>query len=98
MTKSVLIKPLFTEKYTNLSATQNKFSFVVSYTASKIQIAQEINKKFNVTVTGVNTIRYPGKIKTQFRKSGRFYGKTPRYKKAIVTLKDGDKIELFEQI
>ena len=55
--------------------------------ANKIEIAKAVEKKFNVHVVEVKTINHPGKIKTQFRKSGRFEGRTARYKKAIITLK-----------
>ena len=68
------------------------------FNANKIEIAKAIEKKFNVHVTSVRTINHPGKIKTQFRKSGRFTGKTPSFKKAIVTLKEGETIELFEEV
>ena len=94
----VLISPLITEKMTNLSADHGKYGFLVNPKANKIEIARAIEKKFNVHVTGVRTINHSGKTKTQFRKSGRFTGKTPKFKKAIVTLKEGETIELFEQV
>lgn len=94
----ILIKPLITEKMTNLSADTGKYGFVVSLKSNKIEIAKAVEKKFNVHVVSVRTINHPGKTKTQFRKSGRFTGKTPRFKKAIITLKEGEKIELFEQV
>lgn len=95
--KSVIVKPLFTEKTNNILSLQNKYAFVVTKAANKIQISQEITKKFNVTVTNVHTVSVHGKTKTMFRKSGRFTGKTAAFKKAIITLKQGDKIDLFEQ-
>jgi large subunit ribosomal protein L23 len=94
----ILISPLITEKMTNISADQGKYGFIVNPNANKIQIAKAIEQKFNVHVTDVKTIKYNGKIKTQFRKSGRFTGKTSGYKKAIVTLKEGESIELFEEV
>lgn len=96
--KEILIKPLITEKITNISAAQGKYGFLVSISSNKIEIAKAIEKKFNVHVTKVRTIKHLGKTKTQFRRSGRFTGKTPSYKKAIVTLKKGETIELFEQV
>lgn len=96
--KEILIKPLITEKMTNLSADQGKYGFLVNPKSNKIEIANAIEKKFNVHVVKVRTINHPGKTKTQFRRSGRFTGKTARYKKAIVTLKKGETIELFEQV
>lgn len=97
MVKEILIKPLITEKMTNISAEQGKYGFIVNTSSNKIEIAKAIEKKFNVHVVKVRTINHAGKVKTQFRKSGRFSGKTPSVKKAIVTLKKGESIELFEQ-
>lgn len=94
----ILISPLITEKMTNLSADQGKYGFLVNPKANKIEIAKAIEKKFDVHVVDVNTINHPGKTKTQFRKSGRFVGKTPKFKKAIITLKEGETIEIFEQV
>lgn len=95
----VLIRPLITEKMTNLTADQsNKYGFIVNTKANKIEIKKAIEEKFNVNVVNVRTINYDGKTKTQFRKSGRFVGKTAKYKKAVVTLKKGETIELFEQV
>jgi len=95
----VLIRPLITEKMTNLTADQsNKYGFIVNTKANKIEIKKAIEGKFNVNVVNVRTINYDGKTKTQFRKSGRFVGKTAKYKKAVVTLKKGETIELFEQV
>lgn len=96
--RQILIRPLITEKMNALNEAQNKYGFVVDYNANKIDIARSVKEKFNVDVETVNTIKYDGKTKTQFRKSGRFTGKTARFKKAIVTLKEGQKIDLFEQV
>jgi large subunit ribosomal protein L23 len=96
--RSVLIKPLYTEKMTSMGEDSRKYGFIVDLNANKIQIATAIEKKFNVKVDSVRTVNYKGKTKTQFTKSGRFTGKTARFKKAFVTLKEGNKIEIFEQI
>jgi large subunit ribosomal protein L23 len=95
---SVLISPLITEKMTNLTADKGKYGFLVNPKANKIEIAKAIEKKFDVHVVSVRTINHPGKIKTQFRKSGRFSGKTPKFKKAIITLQKDETIEIFEQV
>jgi large subunit ribosomal protein L23 len=95
---SVLISPLITEKMTNLTADKGKYGFLVNPDANKIEIAKAIEKKFDVHVVSVRTINHPGKIKTQFRKSGRFSGKTPKFKKAIITLQKDETIEIFEQV
>jgi large subunit ribosomal protein L23 len=94
----ILISPLITEKMTNISTDSGKYGFLVNPKANKIQIAKAIEQKFNVHVVDVKTINHPGKMKTQFRKSGRFTGKTAKFKKAIITLKEGEKIELFEEV
>lgn len=94
----VLVSPLITEKMTNLTADTGKYGFLVNTKANKIEIAKAIEKKYQVSVVSVRTINHIGKTKTQFRKSGRFEGKTPKFKKAIVTLKKGETIETFEQV
>jgi large subunit ribosomal protein L23 len=94
---NILIKPLVTEKMTNLTADKGQYGFIVSTDANKIEIKKAIEKKFNVHVVNVRTMNYSGKTKAQFRKSGRFIGKTSKFKKAIITLKKGEKIELFEE-
>ena len=94
----ILIRPLITEKMSNLTADQNKYGFLVIPSANKIEIAKAIQDKFDVHVVDIRTVNHPGKTKTQFRKGGRFTGKTARYKKAIVTLREGETIDLFEKV
>ncbi len=93
--RSILIRPLVTEKMTDITAEENKYGFVVDINANKIQIAKAVQEKFQVDVVAVNTTRHKGKTRTQFTKRGRFTGKTPRVKKAIVTLKEGQTIDLL---
>ncbi|HEX2983078.1 MAG TPA: 50S ribosomal protein L23 [Ignavibacteriales bacterium] len=95
--KSIIKEPLITEKMTNITEEQNKYGFIVDINANKIEIAKEIEKRFNVKVTDVNTIKYKGKRKVQFRKSGRFEGNTGKFKKAVITLAKDQKIEILEQ-
>ena len=94
----IIIKPLITEKMTNLSADHGQYGFLVNPKSNKIEIAKAIEKRFSVHVVSVRTIKHSGKMKSQFRKSGKFQGRTPAYKKAIITLKEGETIELFEQV
>lgn len=94
--KSIIVRPLITEKMNNLSESMNKYGFIVNYNANRIEIAKEIEKRFNVKVIKVNTIKNKGKSKIQLTKRGRFIGRTPRYKKAIITIAKDQKIELFE--
>ena len=87
----VLRRPLITEKNTILQ-TQGKYAFEVDAEANKQQVKQAVEKAFKVKVTAVNVMTVPGKTK----RVGRRMVLTPSHKKAIVTLKAGDKIELFE--
>jgi len=94
----ILIRPLITEKMSDLTADLRKYGFLVNPNANKIEIKRAVEEKFNVHVLDVRTINHPGKTKTQFRKSGRFTGKTAKFKKAIITLREGDTIDLFEEV
>ena len=88
----IIIKPLVTEKMTGISEKSNRFGFVVRPNANKLEIKSEIEALYNVTVLEVNTMRYAGKNKSRYTKSGLINGRTNAYKKAIVTLKEGDEI------
>lgn len=95
----ILIRPLLTEKITALQDQGvNVYGFVVSKNANKIDIANAVEKKFNVKVNNVRTVIRKGKTKTQFTRSGRFTGRTATLKKAYVTLEKGQKIDFFENI
>jgi len=95
----VLIKPLLTEKVTQMTEKDGqRYGFIVNINSNKIQIAKAVQDKFNVKVISVNTIKYKGKSKTQFTKKGRFSGKSSQFKKAFVKLEKGQTIELFEQV
>lgn len=87
----VLKKPVITEKSWDL-VTENKYSFWVNPDANKIEIKNAVESAFKVTVLDVRTMNVKGKEK----RMGRFVGRTKDRKKAIVTLKEGDKIEVFE--
>lgn len=90
----VLRRPLVTEKTTML-ASHNKYAFAVALAANKLQIREAVEKAFNVHVEAVNTMRVRGKIKRMGRRRG---GQQPDWKKAVVTLRAGDQIQLFEGI
>jgi large subunit ribosomal protein L23 len=87
----IIIRPLVTEKNTNLMEL-NKYSFEVDRNANKPQIKQAIETIFSVSVTNVHTMNVRGKL----RRRGREFGYTRDWKKAIVTLAEGDRIEIFE--
>jgi len=94
----ILIRPLITEKMSDLTADQSNYGFLVNPKANKIEIKRAVEEKFNVHVLDVRTINHPGKTKTQFRKGGRFTGKTAKFKKAIIKLREGETIDLFEEV
>ena len=96
--RNVLVRPLITEKMNDLTEGQAKYGFVVDVNANKIEIAKALKVKFDVDVVAVNTIKMKGKAKSQFTRKGRFEGKTPTFKKAIVTLKEGQTIDLFGEV
>ena len=95
MAKTILIKPLITEKAEMLSEKGNKYSFVVSKDANKIEIAKAVEKKFNVRVEDVKTMVMKGKKKSQFTRAGRFEGFRADRKKAVVKLHEDDSIDFF---
>ena len=90
-----IIKPLVTEKMTGITEKQNKYGFVVRPEANKIELKKEIESRYNVTVTDVNTCVYAGKNKTRYTKAGLLKGRTNAFKKAIVTLKPASKTIAF---
>ena len=92
----VLIRPLYTEKIARLQESENKYAFEVAKNANKIEIRREIEKKFDVKITSIQTMIMQGKMKQQLTRGGRFSGRRPDWKKAIVTLAEGDKLDLFE--
>lgn len=93
----ILKRPIVTEKMTALQE-KGQYAFEVEGNANKIEIKKAVEKKFNVTVVDVRTAVHKGKMKSQLRRRGRFEGRTPAWKKAIVRLKEGDKIQFFENV
>jgi large subunit ribosomal protein L23 len=94
----ILVKPLVTEKMTDQSERFNRYGFVVDRKASKPQIKKAVESLYNVTVESVNTMVYGGKVKSRFTKGGVITGKTSAYKKAVVTLVEGDSIDFYSNI
>ncbi|RIJ46188.1 50S ribosomal protein L23 [Maribellus luteus] len=94
----ILVKPLVTEKMTDQSERFNRYGFVVDRRASKPQIKKAVESLYNVTVENVNTMVYGGKVKSRYTKGGIITGKTSAYKKAIVTLVEGDSIDFYSNI
>ena len=94
----ILIKPIVTEKMTEQAESLNRYGFVVKRDANKLQIKKAIEGLYNVTVQSVNTMVYAGKSKSRFTKAGVITGKTAAYKKAVVTLAEGDTIDFYSNI
>lgn len=95
MKPKILIRPLYTEKMAALQDSMNKYAFQVSKDSNKIEIKNEIEKRFDVKVKSVHTMNFSGKVRQQLTRAGRFYGRRPEWKKAVITLEEGHKLELF---
>ena len=93
-----IIKPLVTEKMTGIAEKLNQYGFVVRPEANKLQIKAEIEATYNVNVVSVNTMKYAGKTKARYTKAGLVRGRSNAYKKAIVTLKEGEQIDFYSNI
>ncbi len=94
----IIIKPIVTEKMTAISEKMARYGFRVQPDANKVQIAEAVEKLYNVTVTSVNTANCRGNNKRRYTRGGVISGKTASYKKAIVTLKAGDVIDFYSNI
>jgi len=94
---SVLIKPVVTEKVSALNE-QGKYGFIVNRKANKVEIKKAVEKMYGVTVESVNTQNYLGKSKTRYTKSRVISGRSSSYKKAIVTVKEGEVIDFYSEI
>ncbi len=88
----ILVKPLLTEKITGLQERANRVAFVVKSDVNRIEVRRAVEMALKVKVKSVHIMTVRGKRKRQ----GRFLGKRPDWKKAIVTLHEGEKLELYE--
>jgi len=95
---STIIKPIITEKITKDGELFNRFGFVVNKRANKIEIKKAVEAAYGVSVVDVNTMIYRADRTTKYTKSGMVSGKTAGYKKAVVTLKEGDTIDFYTNI
>jgi len=94
---SVLIKPLITEKASALNE-KGKYGFIVEKAANKVEIKKEVEKMYGVTVESVNTMIYQGRSKSRYTKSRIISGRTASFKKAVITVADGDVIDFYSGI
>ena len=94
----IIVKPVITEKMSDKGEKLNQFGFIVDRRANKLQIKGEVETLYGVEVLSVNTMNYSGKMKSRNTKSGIITGKTKAFKKAIVTLAEGETIDFFSNI
>ncbi|MBN8878224.1 MAG: 50S ribosomal protein L23 [Chitinophagaceae bacterium] len=94
----VLIKPILTEKANSQQEKLHRYAFKVAKKANKLEIKKAIESFYGVTVVGVNTSVVPGKNKSRFTKAGVISGRKPAYKKAYVTVAEGENIDLYSNI
>ena len=93
-TQDILVRPFLTEKMTAMRESANKVGFIVRADANRIEIKRAVETVLKVKVEKVNVLNVMGKIK----RLGRFAGKRPDWKKAIVTLKEGEKLDMYESV
>ena len=91
----VLVRPVTTEKVNLQMERSGRYTFVVGHSANKLEIKKAVETFYGVRVANVNTIVVPAKNKSRFTKAGLLTGRKPSYKKAVVTLAEGDTIDLF---
>lgn len=94
----IILKPIVTEKMTKLGDKLNRYGFKVLKDANKIQIKKAVEEMYNVTVTDVNTMIVAPKSKSRYTKGGMIKGSTSAYKKAVVTVKEGEQIDFYSNI
>jgi large subunit ribosomal protein L23 len=94
----VLIRPVLTEKATALSEKKGRYTFAVARKANKLEIKKAVEEFYGVSVAEVNTVIVPAKKKSRFTKAGVLSGRKPSYKKAIVTVTEGETIDIFENV
>jgi len=96
MVGDIILKPVLSEKADKLSSKSSKYTFVVARRANKLEIKKAFGAMFpEVTVVGVNTSVIPGKVKARNTRAGMVKGGTSSYKKAVVTLAEGDELDIY---
>jgi large subunit ribosomal protein L23 len=95
---AVLVKPILTEKANSQQDKLRRYAFRVDRKANKLEIKKAVEDFYGVTVVDVNTSVVPGKNKTRFTKAGYVQGRKPAYKKAMITVAEGETIDLYAAI
>ena len=94
----IILKPVITEKMSDISEKLNRYGFIVHKKANKLQIKKAVEEIYGVDVVAVNTMNFTGKTKSRYTKTGIITGKTKSYKKAIVTVAEGETIDFYSNI
>lgn len=92
----VLVRPVLTEKVNGQIEKTGRYTFVVAKAANKLEVKKAVEEFYGVKVSEVNTLVVPAKNKSRFTKAGILKGRKSGYKKAIITLAEGDSIDLFQ--
>lgn len=95
-TADVLVRPVLTEKVNGQMEKSGRYTFVVAKAANKLEVKKAIEEFYGVKVSEVNTLVVPAKNKSRFTKAGVLKGRKSGYKKAVITLAEGDSIDLFQ--
>ena len=95
---ALIIRPIVTEKMNAAGEKLNRYGFMVERTANKVEIKKAVEQMYNVQVEDVNTMIVAPKLKQRWTRSGLLRGKTNAYKKAVVTLKEGETIDFYSNI
>lgn len=98
MARDIIIKPILSEKSELLTEKLNRYSFIVDRKANKVSIGKEIERLYGVKPVAVNTMVMPGKVKTRNSKTGIIKGRKPAFKKAIITIADGEELDLYGEV
>jgi len=98
MKLEILHRPVVTEKFTKLGEKLNQYAFIVDRNANKLEIKKAVEEMYDIEIVDVNTMQYAGKNRSRFTKTGVIKGRTKAFKKAIVTLKEGEKIDFYSNI
>lgn len=96
--REIILEPMLTEKALRLKDEKNQYVFKVKNNANKIEIKQALEKRFEIHVESVRVMNVSGKMRQRFTRTGKVSGYTSRYKKAVVTLAEGSKLDFLENL
>jgi|ERR1017187_2028122 large subunit ribosomal protein L23 len=94
----VLIRPVLSEKVNRLTEKHNRYTFIVDRKANKLEIKRAVEEFYGIQVEEVNTLTMPSKVKQRNTKAGLLIGRKPAKKKAVVTVAEGESIDLYSNI